>query len=88
MLDYRDSNSVKQNQNLLCYHYTIVQTNGLWKTHCKGRAKQRIMQISVALFHNEQEIILLSTLHQEVLIANQTVGSDDFIESRKFLLID
>ena len=27
-LDYQDSNLDKQNQNLLCYHYTIVQTSG------------------------------------------------------------
>ena len=26
LLDYLDSNQDKQNQNLLCYHYTIVQT--------------------------------------------------------------
>ena len=26
MLDYQDSNLDKQNQKLLCYHYTIVQT--------------------------------------------------------------
>ena len=26
-LDYQDSNLDKQNQNLLCYHYTIVQTS-------------------------------------------------------------
>ena len=25
MLDYQDSNLEKQDQNLLCYHYTIVQ---------------------------------------------------------------
>ena len=28
-LDYQDSNLDKQNQNLLCYHYTIVQTYAL-----------------------------------------------------------
>ena len=27
-LDYQDLNLDKQNQNLLCYHYTIVQTSG------------------------------------------------------------
>ena len=27
LLDYQDSNLDKQNQNLLCYHYTIVQTS-------------------------------------------------------------
>ena len=26
LLDYQDSNLDKQNQNLLCYHYTIVQS--------------------------------------------------------------
>ena len=26
-LDYQDSNLDKQNQNLLCYHYTIVQSS-------------------------------------------------------------
>ena len=25
-LDYQDSNLEKQDQNLLCYHYTIVQS--------------------------------------------------------------
>ena len=28
-LDYQDSNLDKQNQNLLCYHYTIVQSSAL-----------------------------------------------------------
>ena len=26
LLDYQDSNLEKQDQNLLCYHYTIVQS--------------------------------------------------------------
>ncbi len=26
LLSYQDSNLDKQNQNLLCYHYTIVQS--------------------------------------------------------------
>ena len=35
-LDYQDSNLDKQNQNLLCYHYTIVQTYALSvKKRCK-----------------------------------------------------
>ena len=29
VLDYQDSNLDKQNQNLLCYHYTIVQSSVL-----------------------------------------------------------
>ena len=27
LLGYSDSNQEKQDQNLLCYHYTIAQTN-------------------------------------------------------------
>ncbi len=37
-LDYPDSNRIKQNQNLLCYHYTIV--------HCifpRAKLRQRIL---------------------------------------------
>ena len=38
LLDYQDSNLDKQNQNLLCYHYTIVQTYVLSvKKRCKDR---------------------------------------------------
>ena len=37
-LDYQDSNLDKQNQNLLCYHYTIVQSFALSvKKRCKDR---------------------------------------------------
>ncbi|CCZ70664.1 unknown [Bacteroides sp. CAG:702] len=29
MLGYSDSNQEKQDQNLLCYHYTIAQTHNI-----------------------------------------------------------
>ena len=36
VLDYQDSNLEKQNQNLLCYHYTIVQTSDAFlRKRCK-----------------------------------------------------
>ena len=36
LLDYQDSNLDKQNQNLLCYHYTIVQSlHALLGKRCK-----------------------------------------------------
>lgn len=38
VLNYLDSNQERQNQNLLCYHYTIVQSHRL-VSRCKGRAK-------------------------------------------------
>ncbi len=44
-LDYQDSNLDKQNQNLLCYHYTIVQTLGLSvKKRCKDRELSAYLQ--------------------------------------------
>ena len=50
-LDYQDSNLDKQNQNLLCYHYTIVQTYGLSvKKRCKDRGLSRNMQVFRAIF--------------------------------------
>ena len=50
-LDYQDSNLDKQNQNLLCYHYTIVQTYVLSvKKRCKDRTMSRNMQIFRDIF--------------------------------------
>ena len=33
VLDYQDSNLEKQDQNLLCYHYTIVQSSAKIRSH-------------------------------------------------------
>ena len=50
-LDYQDSNLDKQNQNLLCYHYTIVQTQELSvKKRCKDRGLCGDMQIFSRFF--------------------------------------
>ncbi len=46
-MDYQDSNLDKQNQNLLCYHYTIVQTLGL---SVKKRGKDRGFQNNLQIF--------------------------------------
>ena len=52
LLDYQDSNLDKQNQNLLCYHYTIVQTYVLSvKKRCKDRGLQANLQIFRLLFY-------------------------------------
>ena len=51
-LDYQDSNLDKQNQNLLCYHYTIVQTQELSvKKRCKDRGLCGDMQIFSRFFY-------------------------------------
>ena len=42
VLDYQDSNLDKQNQNLLCYHYTIIQSSVL---SLKSDAKVRVFII-------------------------------------------
>ena len=52
LLDYQDSNLDKQNQNLLCYHYTIVQTYVLSvEKRCKDRGLQANLQIFRSLFY-------------------------------------
>ena len=51
LLDYQDSNLGKQNQNLLCYHYTIVQTKCFsLKKRCKDKANCRDLQIYRQIF--------------------------------------
>ena len=51
LLDYQDSNLDKQNQNLLCYHYTIVQTLGfLLKSGAKIRVSPEICKYFRAIF--------------------------------------
>ena len=51
LLDYQDSNLGKQNQNLLCYHYTIVQTYMLSvKKRCKDKWNKRNLQIFQKVF--------------------------------------
>ena len=36
MLSHQDSNLNKQNQNLLCYHYTMRQSGAFFQKRCKG----------------------------------------------------
>ena len=51
-LSYQDSNLDKQNQKLLCYHYTIGQTYALSvKKRCKDRGLQANLQIFRLLFY-------------------------------------
>ena len=51
VLDYQDSNLDKQNQNLLCYHYTIVQSFVLFsKSDAKIGFFSDIFQIFDQLF--------------------------------------
>ena len=51
-LSYQDSNLDKQNQKLLCYHYTIGQTYALSvKKRFKDRGLQANLQIFRLLFY-------------------------------------
>ena len=50
-LSHQDSNLDKQNQKLLCYHYTIGQAHALSvKKQCKDNAMQVIFQIFLDFF--------------------------------------
>ena len=60
LLDYQDSNLDKQNQKLLCYHYTIVQTIVLSvKKRCKDRGLQAKFQIFWLFFFDSYLQIVL-----------------------------
>lgn len=48
VLNYLDSNQERQNQNLLCYHYTIAQSSAR-KRH-KSNVKKSIVKISAPIF--------------------------------------
>ena len=65
-LSYQDSNLDKQNQKLLCYHYTIGQTYALSvKKRCKDRGLQANLQIFRSLFYvlsSESCIITLQSI--------------------------
>ena len=50
LLSYPDSNQDKQNQNLLCYHYTIGQSS--LRSLLKSGAKVRYFVENGKCFHN------------------------------------
>ncbi len=65
LLSYEDSNLDKQNQNLLCYHYTIRQSR-LWLplgSDCKING--------FVLSGNQQIVVFLATLQNNVSVVNQ-----------------
>lgn len=76
LLDYQDSNLGKQNQNLLCYHYTIVQTYMLSvKKRCKDRGLQANLQIFRSLFY------ILSS--ESCIITSQSVDNSSFYRAEQ-----
>ena len=54
VLDYQDSNLDKQNQNLLCYHYTIVQSSAL---SLESGAKIRVLFYIFQTFRRKISIV-------------------------------
>ena len=97
-LDYQDSNLDKQNQNLLCYHYTIVQTYALSvKKRCKDKSMPRNIQIFRGLFSYlllicllfgyNQVVILLSALHKQIFFIQKVSRSNHLVEGFQLLFI-
>ena len=73
-LDYQDSNLDKQNQNLLCYHYTIVQTYALSvKKRCKDRSMSRNMQIFRDIFSYPYTVLSFKTIPIILVILRKTI---------------
>ena len=90
-LSYLDSNQDKQNQNLLCYHYTIGQSS--CASFRKSGAKIEVFLypcklLMYFLFCDEQEVVLLAALYEQVLVVEQVCGCDFLIEGCKFLLVE
>ena len=85
-LSKADSNHHKQNQNLLCYHYTIghrllnagAKVRNIWHT-------TKLFQ--TFLFYYQKIIVLLSLLCQQVLTVNQVFGCNWAILVGKLLLV-
>ena len=91
-LSYLDSNQDKQNQNLLCYHYTIGQSS-CCASFRKSGAKIEIFLypcklLALFLFCDEQEVILLAALHEQILVVEQVCRGNFLIKSSKFLLVE
>ena len=80
LLSKADSNHHKQNQNLLCYHYTIGHQYAL--SGCKGKKYLAYRQIISYLFtflpllDNQQIVVLLTLLCQQVFTVDEVVGSN------------
>ena len=69
MLSYLDSNQDKQNQNLLCYHYTIGQSSVLsFEERCKGSSFWCKCQIISAVFVREGFCVLENALRSATII--------------------
>ena len=89
-LSYLDSNQDKQNQNLLCYHYTIGQSS--CASFRKSGAKIELFLypcklLAHFLLCDEQEVVLLTTLYEQVLIVKQVGSGNLLVESGKLLLV-
>ena len=67
-LSYPDSNQDKQNQNLLCYHYTIRQSP-IPKRACKYSF--------FTLFGYQQIVIFLTALQHDISAVHQVCLSKD-----------
>lgn len=68
LLDYQDSNLDKQNQNLLCYHYTIVQTLcAFLEKQCKDKSFDSYNPNIFSVFFQLTSIIITFALNQNHL---------------------
>ena len=50
-LGYSDSNQEKQDQNLLCYHYTIAQNHKMLSSFCFDGAKVQHFLNTQSIYH-------------------------------------
>ena len=90
MLSKADSNHHKQNQNLLCYHYTIghrllnagAKLVNIWQT------AKYLLHFSHFSLNYQQIVVLLALLCQKVFAIDEIVGSYWTVLVGELLLIE
>lgn len=98
-LSYQDSNLDKQNQKLLCYHYTIGQTYALSvKKRCKIEVCKQTSKYfdyfftlppckSLNFTSRSAEIVLFTTLNKQIFPVKQIGSRNNLVKSFQFFFI-
>ena len=87
LLSKADSNHHKQNQNLLCYHYTIGQSLVSGCKISKYLANCKIFATFFRLLDNQQVVVLLTLLSQQILAVDEVIGGNGTVLVSQFLLV-
>ena len=88
LLSQADSNHHKQNQNLLCYHYTIGHTYPLAAAKVRKIWRSTKFFLQKILFYYQQIVVLLTFLCQKILSIDEIFGCNRTILVGQLLLVE